>query len=142
MVALVKYETWQKHAVNGGIDWDSGNVKLMISTVTYSPSATTHEFKDDVTNEVSGTGYTAGGSALGSPTVAEASGVTTVDAADLVFTYDASGFTDGRIFVLYYNTGTPATSPLIAYGDNGASFGNGNGTVTFQWNGSGIFTQT
>jgi hypothetical protein len=38
--------------------------KTMLTTVTYVPNQDTHDFKDDVTNEITGTGYTAGGVAI------------------------------------------------------------------------------
>lgn len=51
------------------IDYLSDTIKVMLTTSTYSPNVATHDFKDDVTNEITGTGYTAGGATLGSKTL-------------------------------------------------------------------------
>ncbi len=45
----------------GGIDFDTDDFACMLVTSGYTPNQDTHEFRDDVTNEVSGTGYSAGG---------------------------------------------------------------------------------
>lgn len=47
----------------------SDTIKVMLTTSSYSENLDTHETKADVTNEVSGTGYTARGVALGSKTI-------------------------------------------------------------------------
>lgn len=51
------------------IDFLSDTIKCSLHTSTYSPNLDTHETFADVTNEVSGTGYTAGGVTLGSKTI-------------------------------------------------------------------------
>lgn len=51
-------------AFNKEIDLNDGNVKVMLTTADYTPAPNSHDYKDDVTNEVVGTGYTAGGQAL------------------------------------------------------------------------------
>ena len=58
----------------------------MLVTSGYAFDQENHTVKTDITNEVSGTGYTAGGAYLTSPTVAEAARVTTFDAADTPWT--------------------------------------------------------
>lgn len=50
-------ELWAK----GSIDFDTDTFKVMLTTSTYTENKDTHDFRDDITNEVSGTGYTAGG---------------------------------------------------------------------------------
>lgn len=51
-----------------GVDYLSDTLKCMLMTNTYSVNLDTHETKADITNEVSGTGYTAGGVTLASKT--------------------------------------------------------------------------
>lgn len=53
---------------NKEIDWDSDTIKLMLLTSSHTPNLDTHAYKSDLTNEVSGTGYTAGGATLASKT--------------------------------------------------------------------------
>lgn len=45
----------------GSIDFDTDVFKCMLVTSVYAPNKDTHAFRSDVTNEVVGTGYTAGG---------------------------------------------------------------------------------
>ena len=52
---------------NAPIDLLSDTIKCMLCTSTYTPNLDTHKYKSDVTNEITGTGYTAGGATLGSP---------------------------------------------------------------------------
>lgn len=62
------YPNGQKHFQAGSVDWDAHTIKfaLLTSASTYNPA---DEFFDDVNaNEVVGTGYTAGGTALASKT--------------------------------------------------------------------------
>jgi hypothetical protein len=52
-------EAWAK----GAIDFDSDTFKVMLVTSSYTPDKDAHDFRNDVTNEVTGTGYSAGGEA-------------------------------------------------------------------------------
>lgn len=51
------------------VDYLSDTVKCSLHTSTYAPNRDTHETFSDATNEVSGTGYTAGGATLGTKTI-------------------------------------------------------------------------
>jgi len=115
----------------------ASKVKCMLVTSGYSFNQETHTVKADITNEVSGTGYTAGGAFLTSPTVAEATRVTTFDAADVSW---ASSTITARGAVLYDDAA--ANDPLIAFIDFGADKSSDNGTFTVQWSASGILTLT
>ncbi|MGB8275587.1 MAG: hypothetical protein WCF16_10010, partial [Alphaproteobacteria bacterium] len=80
-MAWVLFDNFRLAAMNGNaVDLDTDTLKVMLTTATYSPNQATHDFKDDVTNEVSGTNYTAGGAALGTQTVTLSSGTVTFDA--------------------------------------------------------------
>lgn len=46
---------------NKEIDLDTDQIKAMLTTSTYTPNRDTHAYKSDVTNEITGTGYSAGG---------------------------------------------------------------------------------
>jgi hypothetical protein len=48
----------------GNIDFDTDSFKGMLTTVTYTENKTGHTKRSDVTNEVTGAGYTAGGFAV------------------------------------------------------------------------------
>jgi hypothetical protein len=48
---------------NGNIDFGADTFNLLLVTSSYTANKDTHVKRDDVTNEVTGTGYTAGGAA-------------------------------------------------------------------------------
>jgi hypothetical protein len=50
-------------------DFLSDTIKYALTTSTYTPNLDTHETFADITNEVTGTGYTAGGVTVGSKTI-------------------------------------------------------------------------
>lgn len=58
-----------KTAFNKEWGW-STTVKVLLTTSSYTPNKDTHDYKNDVTNEVAnGGGYTTGGAAIASPTL-------------------------------------------------------------------------
>lgn len=123
----------------------AGTLKCAIVTSAYTVDQNLHDFWDDVSaNEVSGTGYTAGGNACATPTWTgpDGSGVLTFDASDpATWSQDASGFSNGRRAILYYDTGTGSTSRLVGYSaDFGADSGNVAGDFSVAINASGIYT--
>lgn len=127
---------------NSVFDLDTDTIKVSAHTNTYSPNQDTHDFFDDATNEVSGTNYTAGGATLASVTVTRSTGTVTFDAADVVWTQHASGFSTGRKFVIYRSTGTPGTSRLFSVITADGDVGNVSGDLTLAFNASGIATWT
>ncbi len=60
MASLI-YNSALYDALTGAIDYDTDTFKVMLVTSTYSPNKDTHTKRSNVTNEVVGTGYTAGG---------------------------------------------------------------------------------
>lgn len=125
----VVYNQFKLKQNNGNaIDLDNATIKVMIVTNSYVPSLA-HAFKSDVTNEVSGTGYTARGTALTGVTLAL--DVNTVEWVhnDITWTQNAAGFSNGRTFIWYEDTGTDSTSKLIMYMQEAADFGNVSGDL-------------
>lgn len=124
------------------VDLDADSIKGMLCTSTYTPDQDTHEFKNSVTNEVTGAGYTAGGQALSGVTIAYNSGTNTwsMDASDLSWTTIT---VTARYLVLYDATpATDAARRLIAYVDFGADVSTTAGTLTITWAAAGIVTVT
>lgn len=109
---------------------------MLTSSYTPSQSANAH-WSDVNTNEVTGTGYTAGGATLGSKSLTIASNVTTFTAANT--TWSTSTIT-ARYAVIYKSTGTASTSALIGYIDFGSNQSSSGGNFTIAWNASGILT--
>lgn len=127
---------------NAVFDLDTDTIKLSAHTNTYSVNQDTHDFFDDVTNEVTGTNYTAGGATLGSVTVSRSTNTVTFDAADVVWTQSGAGFTTGRKFVIYRSTGSAATSRLYSVITADGDVGNVTGDLTIAFSASGISTWT
>lgn len=126
------------------IDLDGILLYAAIVTNAYTPNQNLHDFFDDITTEVVGTGYTAGGNQCLNPIVSmSAAGLITFDGDDpTTWAQDPAGFTNGRRLILYDRTG--ASDPvrrLIAYSDaEAADFGNVAGPVTLQMAAGGIWT--
>lgn len=125
--------------MNGGIDLDTDTIKVALVTADYTPSQDDHEYFDDVTNEITGTGYTAGGATLADITVTQdnTGNTAVVDAADS--SWASASFT-ARAAVIYKDTGDAATSPLIKYVDFGANKTVANDTFVVIWDADGILT--
>ena len=121
------------------LDMDNDTFKCMLVNASYTPNFETHTNKTDVTNEISGTGYTAGGETLTSVAMTSSSdGTGTIkwDADDVSWT--SSTLSAVRAGVIYDDTVT--NDRLIAYIDFGGDFSTTSGTFQIQWNASGIFT--
>lgn len=131
------YNSFKRDIMNGGIDLDTDTIKVALVTSAYTPNEDTHDNFDDVTNEVTGTGYTAGGATLASVTVTadttDNEGV--FDAADV--TWSTSSIT-ARGAVIYKSTGTASTSKLICYLDFVTDKTSSSGDFVIQWGSEGI----
>ncbi len=112
--------------------------KVLMVTDTYTPDFTLHDFRDDITNEVTGTGYTAGGIALTATEVTLAAGLLTFDGADL--SWASSTIANAMGSVLYFNVGTPATDMLVLLQDFVTAASTTNGTFTIQHAAGGLAT--
>lgn len=127
---------------NKEIDLDTDVLKVMLTTSAYVPDQDTHRYKSSVTNEITGTGYTATGATLGTVTVGYtgATNVLKFDAADTVW---AASTITARYAVIYDSTpATDATRPLIAYIDFGADVSSTAADFTIVWDANGIVTLT
>jgi len=124
---------------DGTIDLDNDSFKICLLTSSHTPDATETVYAD-LDNEVAnGNGYTTAGAALQSVTWNEAAGTVTFDAADIEWT--AATFTC-RYAVIYDDTQTSPADPLVLLFDFGADKSVTSGTLTIQFNASGIFTIT
>jgi len=128
------------------IDWEgagASTIKAAWVTSVYTPNQDVHAFwSDAVANEVSGTGYTAGGETLANLSVTRAAGVITVTADDPSWAQNAAGFANGRYLIIYADTGVAATSPLVSYTDAVSDVGNVAGPLNITIPVTGIFQKT
>ena len=108
------YNNYYEELGKGNIDFTNDTFKLMLMS-GYTQNVDTEAFRADVSNEASGTNYTAGGQAVGSVTLTQdnTNDRAVVDFADEVFSNVTLSNVDGAI--LYKDTGSAATDVLIAY---------------------------
>ena len=115
-------------------DWvnDTINVAILSSAATINQD--TNQFWSDLNaNEVTGTGYSAGGVALGTKTLTydAASNTVRLKAADTV--WNPVTFTNGRYGIIYKSTGTASTSHLMGWVDFGANQSPSAVSFTISW---------
>ena len=117
MAAYQKFQSFVEQQLIAPCDFDANTFKFALSNT--APNLATADFFNDITEIVAGSGYTAGGFAT-ALSVSRAAGVAKVTGTDVTIT---STGTIGpfRYVIFYRDTGTPATSTLIAMWDNGAS---------------------
>lgn len=136
------YNSYKKLLLDKSIDHVNDTIKVALVTSSYTPNYDSHDFFDDVTNEVSASGtYSAGGITLSSKTTTQDNtdneGV--FDAADISAT---SSTITARGAVVYKSTGVASTSPLICYIDFGENKISSGGTWGVTWNSEGIINVT
>jgi hypothetical protein len=127
-MASLLYNSAVDDMARGAIDFDTDTFKVMLVTSSYTPDKDTHDKRNDVTNEVSGTGYTAGG-------VTSACTVTKDTANDRVtLSFAAVSWASSTITargaVIYKSTGTASNDNLVAYNDFGSDVASASGTFT------------
>jgi hypothetical protein len=138
-VTAKAYGNLAKHLAEAKINFPSDTIKCMLLTSSYTPDQDAHDFVDDVTNEVAGEGYTAGGKALTGVAVTYDAETNTVkvDADDVVW---ADSTITARHAVFYKDTGDPETSPLISYADFGEDVISSAGNFKVELDAAGLVT--
>lgn len=111
------------------IDFDSDTFKVLLCTSAYAANKDTHTKRSDVTNEVVGTGYTAGGAAA-TVTVTKDTGNDRIDVS-LGSASWASATITARFAVYYKSRGGAASADeLVAVIDFGSDVVSTNGTFS------------
>lgn len=140
-MAWLIVDPFREHRVDPSGAAVTGTLKCALLE-SFSPNLNTAEFWDDISsNEVSGAGYTAGGNECANPGVTlDGSGNVTFDADDPAqWDEEEGGFSAARRAVLYYDTGTPSTSRLVAISEDfGADKGNADGDFAIEFDEDGI----
>ena len=120
------------------LDLDLETHKVAMFTNTITPNFTTdtaYGVAPYDANEVSGTGYSAGGVALTTTTFLGSGGSATFDAADT--SWASSTITAARGALIYADA--LAGNNAICLVNFGADYATNNGTFLITWNASGIF---
>jgi hypothetical protein len=136
-MADIIYTSFKRDIMNGAIDLDTDTIKVMLVTSSYTPSAA-HTKRSDITNEVSGTGYTALGKTITTPTVTNVSTIGVFDGDDLAWT--TSTITARGAVIFKSRGGASSADELIAYLDFTTDKVSTAGTFTISWNASGILS--
>lgn len=132
-------------ALNKEIDFITDDIASSLHTVTYVPNQDTHDFLDDLTNQLAtANGYTnedgtGTGKLLAGKGHTNTLNVSSLDADNVVWTSSGAGFT-ARIDVLSdVTTNVTTTDPLLLWVDFGQNeTASGGGTFTIDWSGTDI----
>ena len=129
MASLI-YNSAIRDEATGAIDYDTDTFYAMLVTSAYTPDKDVHNRRDDVTNEVTGAGYTAGGQAV-------SVSVAAVDTANdrVVITFASHNWPTATITargeVIYKRRGGASSADeLVYYNDFGSDITSTAGTFT------------
>ena len=128
-MASTAYDSFLDDLSKGSIDMDTDTFKVMLVTSSYTEDKAAHTKRSDITSEVSGTGYTAGGATL-VPTVTKD---TTNHRTTLTFpqvTWPSSTITARKAVVYKSRGGASSVDELVFVNDFGADVTTSNGTFT------------
>lgn len=119
------YAKGKEKILSASINFSSDSIKAALVKNTYSVNLSTHEYLTDISTYVLNTAQTLSSKAV-------TNGI--FDAADVTYTAVTAGDTALAV-VLYKDTGTAGTSPLIAYIDTitGFPLATNGGDITIQW---------
>jgi hypothetical protein len=134
----VIWNSYKADALAANVDLDADTIKLALFPSTFTFNSDTQHFWSDISgSEASGTNYTAGGNALAGKAV-------TIDDTDDEGVFDANDVVysnvtiTARYGVLWKDTGTPATSPLIGQLDFVSDISATAGDLTVSFNAEGV----
>ena len=110
-------------AFNKEIDLDTDTIRVLLLTAGYTPDQDTHDYHNDLTtasNEVTSSGYTAGGYTLANKAVAYSTS-TNIWNFDNTVDPPWTGVTFTTRYAVFYEdtAGASSTDPLISYVDFG-----------------------
>lgn len=120
------YDKGREGFLDGSISWTSANIKaVLVDTAAYTVNLATHQFLSDI---AAGARIATSGNLAGKTATA---GV--ADADDITFT--SVGGASAEAVVLYKDTGTASTSPLIWYTTSGTGLPvtPNTGDITVSW---------
>lgn len=128
-MATLIYNSFFEDWARGAIDLDTDTIKVLLTTSSYVENKDTQSKRSDVTNEVTGTGYTAGGNTA-TITITKDN---TNDRLDVTLggtTWSSSTITARK--AVYYKSrgGAASADELIAVIDNGSDVTSTGSTFT------------
>lgn len=133
MASLI-YNSFADDLCKGNVNPNSDTFYAMLVTSSYTPNKDTHTKRSDVTNEVTGTGYTAGGKAVTVTLTKD----TANDREDLDFTdltWTSSTITAAAAVIYKRRGGASSADELVCYLDFGGNVSTTGGTFTLDFTG-------
>lgn len=129
-MASVIYNSFWDDLARGNIDLDTDTFRAMIVTNTYTENKDTHVKRSDITNEVTGTGYSAGGNTI-TVTVTKDTANDRIDISLGGTSWASSTIANARKAIIYKSRGGAASADeLVACIDNGSDVSTSSGTLT------------
>jgi hypothetical protein len=114
-MANITYNHLKQQAVNAF--FGTGTFRLILMATGYTPNIDTHENLDDIqaSELTAGNGYSTGGAILANIVITEddANDLTNVAWDTVIFTASGGSIGPTPYAVIYKDSGTPATSPLV-----------------------------
>ena len=128
MASLI-YNSCIDDMARNAIDFDTDSFKVMLVSASFSADKDAHLKRSSVTNEISGTGYTAGGVS------AAVTGTTDTANDKVIIEFAAVSWPSSTITArgaVYYKArgGASSADELVAYNDFGSNITTSNGTFS------------
>ena len=117
--ASLIFNSMLEDMARGAIDFDTDTFRVMLVTSTYTPDKDTHTKRSDVTNEVVGTGYVAGG-AVSVCTVFKDTALDKVTLSFAVTSWATATITARACEIYKSRGGAASADELVAHVDFGA----------------------
>ena len=119
-----------ENAAKGAIDFDTDTFKMLLVTSSYSANKDTHEYRDDVTNEVAnGNGYTTNGETTAC-TVAKDNATDRITITFAATSWPTSTITAAAAVVYKSRGGASSADELVFYNDFGGNVSSSNATFS------------
>jgi hypothetical protein len=117
MATFNKFQDFSEQLTKGAQNFGTDTYKVALSNTL---PVNTNTVLADITQISAGNGYTSGGTAT-TITVSETSGTTTVNGTQVVFTASGGSIGPFRYVVLYNDTTSSPSKPLVGWWDYGSS---------------------
>lgn len=128
-MASIIYNSFLDDVFRGNIDCDTDTFYVLLVTSSYTEDKDAHDKRDDVTNEVSGTGYTAGGVAA-TVTVTKDTANDRIDVSLGSASWASSTITARKAVYYKRRGGAASADELVAVNDFGSDVITSSGTFT------------
>jgi predicted DsbA family dithiol-disulfide isomerase len=123
------YNSCVEDLANNDIDFGANTFKIMLVASGYTPDKNAHSKRSSVTNEASGTGYTAGGKTIAC-TVTRLNSTNQIQLSFAAVSWENSTITARRAVVYKSRGGADTADELVFQNDFGADIATSNSTFS------------